>query len=121
MARNITARIIGGGTSGSLSLGTGAGSAGSKTLSGTDMAGNILVTTGSSPATAAPIVTMTFGIPLTNTPSAVILEPSNAAAAALTTATPFISSASTFGFIIESNAVALGGTTTYSWYYLVIG
>jgi len=121
LARNITARIIGGGTSGSLSLGTGAGSAGSKTLSGTDMAGNILVTTGSSPATAAPIVTMTFGIPLTNTPSAVILEPSNAAAAALTTATPFISNASTSGFTIESNAVALGGTTTYSWYYLVIG
>jgi hypothetical protein len=64
---------------------------------------------------------MTFGIPLTNTPSAVILEPSNAAAAALTTATPFISNASTSGFTIESNAVALGGTTTYSWYYLVIG
>jgi hypothetical protein len=120
-ARNITARIVAGGTSGTYSLGVGAGTSGSATITGKDAAGLISITTGSSPNTASPIITVIFGINLPAAPSAIILEPGNAAAAALTTATPFVTSLSSSGWVLESNSVALAALTTYNWYYVVIG
>jgi len=91
------------------------------TLTGKDAAGLLSVTTGSSPNTAAPIVTVYFGTNLPAAPSAVVLEPGNAAAAALTTATPFPTNLSSSGWVLESNSVGLAALTTYNWYYVVIG
>jgi hypothetical protein len=120
-ARNITARIIGGNSSPTRTNGTGAGTGPTTSITGTDMAGIISVTTGSGPASASAIMTVAFGVNLASAPSAVVLEPANAAAAALTTANVFVTSLATTGFVVESNAVSLAATTTYQWYYIVIG
>ena len=120
-ARNITARIIGGNSATTNAPGTGAGTGASTTVTGTDMAGSISITTGTTPATAATIITITFGVPLSAAPSAIVISPANAVTAALGTAAPFITSVLTTGFSLSSNAVALTAATTYMWYFIVIG
>jgi len=120
-SRRITCRILAGGSTPTRSLGAGAGTGPSSSITGTDMAGSITVTTGSAPATASTIVTITFNSALASAPNSVILTPGNAATAALTTNAAFVTSLGTGGFSLTSNAVALGATTTYIWYFVVIG
>lgn len=99
--------------------GAGAGTAPTVSVSGSDVAGLISLTTGSSPGTAGTVATVTFNTAFGATPNAVILTPANAATAALTAARPFVSSISTANFVFTSNGSALTGATAYAWYYFV--
>lgn len=119
-ARNITARLIGPTGTPTKAAGTGAGTTPTTSIVGTDLSGKITVTTGTGPATSGDILVVTFNAALAAAPNSVILEPGNAAAAALTTASPFITTLATTGFTVESNAVALAASTTYIWYYAVL-
>ena len=119
--RRITARVLSTGSVPTETLGTGAGTGASAVLTGNDMAGSISITTGSTPATAAAVLNLIFNTALVAAPQSVVLTPGNAAAAALSGNDVFISTLVTTGFTITSNATALDATTTYVWYYVVLG
>ena len=106
-----------------IAAGTGAGTSPTVSVTGTDIAGVISVTTGSgSPATDATVATITFGTAYGASPIAVILTPANALTAAIAAAaTPFASTITTTEFLITSNGVALDTATAYQWYYSVMG
>ena len=106
--------------------GTGAGTSGTPTITltgATDVAGKITVLTSSSCATDAEVVTLTFGSSYPSNPR-VVLYPANKAAASLDNGNQiFIDDAtlSTTAFTLKSNGTALANTTTYIYYYHVIG
>ena len=111
--------FIGGGSAPTLAAGTGAGTSPTVSIAGTDTAGTITVTTGTSPATNATIVTVTFATAYASGPYCLV-TPANAATAALGSAAAFVSSSSTTTFLLTSNAVALAGSTTYVWYFCCV-
>jgi hypothetical protein len=115
----------GGGTAPVGTLGTGAnvGAGSANTVTGSDAAGTISVTTGAGVQTAsAVVITVTFNTTYTTAPLGVTLTPGNAAAAALTAAQkPFVSSTTATTFVVSSNTTALASGATYLWIYSVIG
>lgn len=84
----------------------------------TDLSGYLNITTGTSPTAAVAIATITFSNVYGKPPKCSLWE-SNAAAAALTTARPYISSTNTTiaQFVLTANATALTASTTYQWGY----
>jgi hypothetical protein len=112
--------LLGGIAGTTISSSTGAGTSPTVGVTGNDSAGQISVLTGTSPATAAVIISIIFGGAYASAPW-VVFAPANAAAAALTTAHPFVTNLATGGFDLKSNAVALTGATTYLWNYIVVG
>jgi len=110
----------GGTTAPSITAGTGAGTAPTVSVTGNGRGGQISITTGTSPSTAATIATMTYATAYSAAPSAVVITPANAATAALTSAAPYISASNAGNFVMTSNASALTGSTAYKWNYSVI-
>jgi hypothetical protein len=98
----------------------GAGSGASYSLvAPTDMAGEIVLTTGTTALATASVFTLNYSNPYSYSPS-ISLTPANAEAAALAGATGVWVSSGTGGFSIYSGATKLGDATEYHWYYQVI-
>jgi hypothetical protein len=112
--------VLGGVAGTTITSSTGAGTSPTVSVTGNDSAGQISVLTGSSPATAAVIISIIFGSAYDSAPW-VVFSPANAVTAALTTNHPYTTNLATGGFDLKSNAVALAATTTYLWNYIVIG
>jgi hypothetical protein len=107
------------GTGATISGGTAAGSLTSLTVTGSDAAGKIDLTVGTSPS-GTTIGTVTFNTAYASTPT-VILTPGNAAAAALSgNAQVYVSSISTTNFVVSVGSTSLSTSTQYIWYYHVI-
>jgi len=107
-----------------IAAGTGAGTSPTISIAGSDQAGVISLTTGSSPSTSATVATITFATVFATTPRCVILTPANAATAALSgTSSVFVLNTDTTTSLwkITSGSAALTGATAYKWHYLVIG
>jgi hypothetical protein len=107
-----------------VSVGTGAGTGGltapNISVSGTDSAGDITLTTGNGVLSlGATVLTLTFASAYGSTPH-VILVPANATTALLGGVTNVFPSATTSAFIVTSGASALTALTTYKWTYHTI-
>lgn len=103
--------------------GTGAGTSPCLTIDGTQVAGAILITTGSSPATNAKIWEITLANSFSHHP-VVILQPGNAAAAeALAGGRVYVSNKDLTGntWMVKSSNTALAASTDYVFYYHVLG
>jgi hypothetical protein len=127
---NVTGRlelphIVGSGAAPSIAAGAGAGTGPTVQINGSDTAGHITVTTGTTPGTNAVICTVTFGLAFTAAPRSVILTPANAAAKLLTGAgqvwVDAAADRATTSFSVRSGATALTASTAYQFYYLTCG
>ena len=102
--------------------GSGAGVGASANIAGSDVAGQVTVNTAGTPAALAAIATITFNVPYSDAPYAV-LTPSNSTAAILEgdggSRKPYVETTATTLIIKSSNPLASGAT--YKWNYLVIG
>lgn len=120
------AHVQGRGSTPTIAAGAGAGSSPTVSVSatGTDLAGYIDVTTGSTPGTSATVVTVTFASAWASAP-VVLLVPANNATKALSVAQQVFIDAntgvSTTAFVITSGGTALTGATAYRWSYVVMG
>lgn len=105
----------------SIAAGAGAGTSPTVSVTGSDLAGEITVTTGTLPTgTNATIVTLTFTAAYGTAPS-VVLTPSNAITAVLSGVTQTFVNSTTTTFLLKSGTTALTASTTYKWMYHVIG
>jgi len=110
--------VIGSSTAPTIANGAGAGtSPGTPTLTGSDAAGQISIITGTLPSVSAVAVTVTFNAAYGTAPY-VVIWPANAAAATLGFL-PYVSSTTTT-FTINTGSIALGGSTTYLYNYVVV-
>lgn len=112
------------GSTPSIAASTGAGIGGLTapivSVSGTDTAGEITVTTGNGVlATGSTIFTLTFASGYSQTPH-VIFTPANGVTALLSGATNVFSTAAASNFTLTSGATGLTLLTTYKWTYMVI-
>jgi len=119
-----TPQLRSSGNAPSIAAGTGAGTSPTVASMGgsTDLSGVINVTTGTSPAASANLVTVTYAVAYAAKPR-VILEPANAAAAALSgTGQVFVSDSlsSPTGFVVVTGSAALAASTQYFFYYHAI-
>lgn len=121
-----SSRFIGGSSTPGIAAGAGAGTTPTVSVTGNDAAGLLNITTGTTPTgTNAIIATITFNTTYASAPR-VIICPANRAANGLTTAIPLVPAAgqtngvTTTTFVLESNTVALTGSTAYIWTYQVI-
>ena len=104
-----------------VSLGTGAGTSPSYTISGNGLSGKITITTGTTPSGSnATIATVTYpsSFPGNSFPS---LTPGNAAAAQLAGTTMIYVNGAASGFTVVSGTSGLTASVTYVWYYSVSG
>jgi hypothetical protein len=116
-----TGLIITGQASPTILSGPGAGASPTISITGSDAAGLISLTTGTSPTVSAIIGTVSFGGPAFPTNSNVVFSPNNSWASALYAGrVPYIESG-TGTFAFTAGPIALTATTTYKWKYLCIG
>ncbi|GAB3518561.1 hypothetical protein GCM10027442_38960 [Emticicia fontis] len=73
-----TPKILGSGSAPTISAGTGAGTSPTVSISGTDVAGAITITAGTSPVSAGDVVTVTFNSAYANAPYITFVEASDA-------------------------------------------
>lgn len=105
----------------SLSAGTGAGT--SPNLFGVkyDLAGQITLVAGTSPAAGGDVFTVTFNVAYANAPVAVLLSPREQNAAELNgTKQVYVNSISTTGFTVRAGSTPLTQGDTYKWSYIVV-
>jgi hypothetical protein len=116
-------QIIADGVAGSTTTGTGAGTGPSLTIDGNDVAGAILLTTGTLPAANAKILDVTLAASFTNYPVVILTAGNAAAATAISTGSVFVDDAvaAVNKFTLKSGAVGLTASTDYVFYYHVIG
>jgi len=115
----IAPHFVGSGSTPSIANGAGAGTTpGTPTVAGTDAAGQITIITGTLPSVSAVAVTVTFAAAYGTAPY-VVIWPANAAAATLGFL-PFVGSTTTT-FTVNTGTIALGGSTTYVYNYVVVG
>ena len=103
-------------------VGTGAGttpSAVTFSANATDLAGDVLVTTGTLPTATATVLTVTFNTAYGVAPT-VMLFPANAATALLGGVTMVYTTSTTTTFVITAGSTGLVAATAYSWHYHVI-
>jgi hypothetical protein len=113
----VDGHIITGGTAPTIAAGTAACTTPTVSLSGTDTAGLITVTTGSACSPVGKLATITFNTAFGAAPR-VTLTPADATATGLTYYVDS-STISTASFDLDTNT-APANTTTYKWYYHVI-
>jgi hypothetical protein len=109
------------------SAGSGAGTSPSvTTVVGSNMNGLIHITTGTSPAASAAVMSFALILPPAITSGGwllrspvVILSPANAAAAALYGGQQVYASVSGTTVTVNSNTTALAASTSYKWYYKI--
>jgi hypothetical protein len=107
-----------------IAAGTGAGTSPTVSISGSDQAGVITIVSGTLPASASTVATVTFAATFASAPRAVSLTPANSTAALLSGATMVYSDAanvSPTGFAITAGTSGLTGALTYKFNYVVIG
>lgn len=105
-----------------IAAGTGAGTSPTISISGSDMAGTITLTTGTLPTLSATIATITYNVPYGIKPH-VVLTPVNSNAALLSGVTMvYVNDASSSNsvFVLTAGTTALSAATAYTWYYQVI-
>jgi len=115
--------LIGNSSTPTITAGTGAGTVPTLAITGNNMAGWVVNTTGSSPVgNNATISTITYanGVSYPHG-SAVILEPLNFQAASIVGASGVYASGTTSSFLIISGLLPLKAATSYSWNYQVVG
>jgi hypothetical protein len=109
---------IGGSSAPTIAAGAGAGtSPGAITITGTDSAGQISVTTGTLPSISSVICTVTFNAAYGSTPYVVFSAANGAAALGAAVVYAVAPNASTF--TLSSDTTALTAATTYVWNYTV--
>lgn len=114
-------------TAPTIAAGVGAGTTPTVSVTGTDIAGLVNITTGTTPTgTNAIVATVTFNTAYTTAPY-IILTPANRNAQALAIGSIVLVPAAgqtngvtTTTFVIESGATALAASTAYIWSYQVI-
>jgi hypothetical protein len=97
--------------------GTGAGTGGTVTVAGTDRAGVITITTGTTPLLNAVIATMTFSVNYATAPN-VILQQATASASNLS-GIPYVTT-TTSTFVTNSATTPLTASTVYKYYYVIV-
>lgn len=105
-----------------IAAGTGAGTSPSISVTGSDMAGTISVTTGTLPTLSATVATVTYNIAYGIKPH-VILTPANSNAALLSGVNMvFVNdgTSTNSAFVLTAGTTALTAATTYIFYYLAI-
>lgn len=100
----------------SIAPGPGAGDGNSVSIAGTDLAGEITITTGTSPAAASVVVTITFSSAYSTAPY-IVFSPSNANSV-LTYRQLYVTSTTTT-FVFSTSTYAMGTSTEYKWMYIV--
>lgn len=112
--------IVGVRGTGTITAGAGAGTGASVSIVGNDIAGDIMVTTGTLPTAGAVIVTSNYltAFPANSFP---IIYPANAATALLSGATMVYSAGTTTAMTINAGTSALTPATIYLWHYIVVG
>ncbi len=103
----------------SYSPGPGEGKGGSRNVSGGDVAGKIVIKTGSSTTGNAVIGTLSFSSKYGSAPY-IVLTPGNANAAALSGASAIFVNTTVATFVLNSGSTALTPSTQYVWYYHVM-
>jgi hypothetical protein len=117
-------QIVGGSAVPTIAAGGAAGTAPTVSIVGTNVAGQISVTTGTGTSGSAPVATVTFSATPTGTfavPPYPLLTPANAAAAALTGNVAVYVTSTTTTFVINVGSTALAASTQYIWNYMVQG
>lgn len=117
--------LTGLGSAPSIVAGTGAGTAPTVSVGSgsTDLSGYVNITTGTTCATDATVVTLTFSTAYQSAPRCIIITPANKITQNLTKGKEcFVDQASITSttFTITSNTTALTDATAYQWYYTVI-
>ncbi|HEV8189515.1 MAG TPA: hypothetical protein VGP83_17300 [Pyrinomonadaceae bacterium] len=123
----ITGHIISGGVAPTIAIAAGAGSGASCTISGTDSAGIITLTTGTGPTAAVTQLTVTFHTAYGSSPLPLVMLSPGLTNGTYTIATtslaptqqPWVSLSGT-AFQLVANSSALAASTTYQWQYLII-
>lgn len=113
-------RVAGAGNAPTIAAGTGAGTSPTVSIVGTDTAGRITITTGTTPTANATIATITFAGGAYGTAPYVSLTPSNQPAAALSGANMPFPTSSTTTFVLTAGTTALTAATTYTFNYLIV-
>lgn len=113
----VTAGAIGTGTKG-VAMNNGGGD-GSVVVSGNDIKGRLVVTTGAAVAASGVMTVVSFGKAYPNAPE-VIITPSNSFSADLATQ-PYVSASTISDFTITVSATALTPATVYGWNFHIIG
>lgn len=108
------------GSSPSNAADVGAGTSPTVTITGTDVAGKIVITAGTSPSASSAIIKLTFGTTYPNAPYPMIIAGNTSAAALSGTASVYVTS-NTTDFTISVGSTALVNATQYIWYYHIIG
>jgi hypothetical protein len=107
------------GDASSYSAGPGEGKGGSRNFTGGDVAGKIIINTGTGTTANAIIGTLSFTNKFGTAPF-LVLTPGNANAAALSGGSAIYVSATVSNFTLNSGTVALAASTQYVWYYHVM-
>jgi hypothetical protein len=106
-----------------IAAGTGAGTTPTVAVTGSDRAGLISVTTGTSPAASAIVATVTFSVAFGAAPRAIVLTAAGPNSAALSgAAAVYLDSASTTAahFVLKVGSTNLAASTAYLWYFQVM-
>jgi hypothetical protein len=116
----IGTHLIGGSAAPTGAVGSGAGSSPSAVtfLNATDLAGQIILTMGSSTSSASILFTITFAIAYSTAPT-VILTPANGVAVE-SNQTIYVGTTSTTNFVVYSFSSAPTASVQYKWNYQVI-
>lgn len=108
------------GSSPSNAAGSGAGTSPTITVTGTDVAGKIVITAGTTPSASAAIITLTFGTTYPNAPYPMLIAGNTSAAALSGTGNVYVTS-NTTDFTINVGSTALVNATQYIWFYHIVG
>lgn len=111
--------LIGNSSTPTIVAGTAAGSSPTVSVSGTDIAGVITVTTGTSTTTGV-LATVTFSTSYGSAPTPTSPAPANAATASLSGAYSCYYTSTAGTLVLNSGSSALANSTTYKFYYHTI-
>jgi hypothetical protein len=103
-----------------IAAGSAAGTGPTVSIAGTDLAGTISITTGSSPGTGI-LATITFTVAFSAAPRTILLAAANAATAGVAVSWYANAANITTAVFTVDAASALSAATAYKWYYTVIG
>lgn len=109
-----------GSTAPAVSAGAGAGTGPTgptMTTNSTSCDGEVVLTTGTTPATASPIFTMTFAGSGFGTTAFCVYSPTSASAATLSGGSSTFAATSNTGSVMNSGGTALSASTQYKWAY----
>lgn len=108
-------------TSPSIAAGAGAGTGPSASITGTDLSGEITITTGTSVPGGGTFFTVTFEEAFGTAPRSVVMTNADADAGAILVGVraPYVSSITTTTFVVTAGAVAFADSTEFKFYYQV--